>query len=138
MRRFFALVAVVVLSACTNEIDQSTRPDNIVGTYNLVSWSGALLPATVRADSLATSKVLDGQLVLTADGQWTETVSIQATAAGVTQVQAVTSFGSWNNIREVAYISFYDLLNLYQFTGTAAGNTIVLVTVGGDQLVYRR
>ena len=47
MRRFFALLAVAALSAsagCTSEIDQSTRPENLVGTYHLVSWGSVLAP----------------------------------------------------------------------------------------------
>jgi hypothetical protein len=138
MRRFFAIVALAVLSACGNEIDQSTRPDNLVGSYHLVSYSGVLLPATLFADSLSSFKVLDGQLILAADGAWSETLSVQERAGGVTQVEAITSFGSWNNIREFAFISFYDKLNLYSFSGTASGNTVILTTVNGDQLVYRR
>ncbi len=137
MRRIFAVLAFAVLGACSQEIDQSTRPDNLVGTYHLVSYAGALLPATIRADSV-NLQVLDGTLIIASDGQWSETVSIQARAAGVTQVQAVTGFGSWNNIREFAYISFFDKANNYQFSGTASGATVVLNTVNGDQLVYRR
>ena len=137
MRRFFALLAFAALGACTNEIDQSTRPDNIVGTYHLVTYGGTNLPATIRADSI-NLQVLEGTLILDSAGEWSETVSIQAQAGGVTQVQAVTTFGNWNNIREIAYISFYDKTNSYQFSGTASGATIVLNTVSGNQLIYRR
>jgi hypothetical protein len=137
MRRFLALLAIVALGACNQEIDQSTRPDNIVGSYHLVSFGGTILPATIRADSV-NLQVLDGTLTLASDGQWSETISLQVRSAGATQVQAVTSFGNWNNIREVAYISFFDKANNYQFSGTASGATIVLNTVNGEQLVYRR
>jgi hypothetical protein len=137
MRRFLALLALTALSACSEEIDQSTRPENIVGSYQLVTWGGATLPATIEADSV-NLQVLDGTLTLTPDGSWTESLSVKASFGGVTQVEAETSFGSWNNIREFAYISFYDHANNYQFSGTASGATIVLTTVNGDQLVYRR
>jgi hypothetical protein len=137
MRRFLALLAVTALCACTNEIDQSTRPDNIVGTYHLQSWGGIPLPTVIRADSV-TEQVLDGELILASDGSWSEVLSVEVTSAGVTQTQAVTTFGSWNNIREFAFISFFDKANNYQFTGTAAGATVVVNTVDGAQLVYRR
>jgi hypothetical protein len=137
MRRFLALLALVALGACSQEIDQSTRPDNIVGSYHLVSFGGTVLPATIRADSV-NLQVLDGTLILASDGQWSETVSVQVRSGGTTQVQAVTTFGSWNNVREFAYISFFDMTNNYQFSGTASGATVVLNTVNGDQLVYRR
>ena len=137
MKRFLALAALAVLAACHNEIDQSTRPENIVGSYHLVTWGGRQLPTTIRSDSVVT-QVLDGQLVLASDHAWSETISVKTTFKGTSQTQAVTSFGSWNNIRPSAYISFNDKLKLYQFSGTAAGNTIVLNTVAGDELVYTR
>jgi hypothetical protein len=137
MRRFFALLALAALGACSSEIDQSTRPDNVAGSYHLVSYGGTILPATIRADSV-NLQVLDGTLTLASDGEWSEVLSIQARSGGVTQVQAITTFGSWNNIRQFAYISFFDKLNNYQFSGTASGATVVLNTVNGDQLVYRR
>ena len=37
MRRFVALLTVVLLTACNNEIDGSTRPSSVVGTYQLQS-----------------------------------------------------------------------------------------------------
>jgi len=137
MRRFLALLALVALGACSQEIDQSTRPDNLVGSYHLVSFGGTILPATIRADSI-NLQVLEGTLIIASDGAWSETVSLQAKFNGITEVQSVTTFGNWNNIREFAYISFYDKSNSYQFSGTASGATIVLNTVNGDQLVYRR
>ncbi|MEO5817569.1 MAG: hypothetical protein ABIT20_20035 [Gemmatimonadaceae bacterium] len=137
MRRFLALLALTALSACSQEIDQSTRPENIVGEYHLVTYGGTVLPATVRSDSV-TLQVLDGTLILSSDGAWSEALSVKAIFGGVTQVQAFTGSGSWNNIREFAYISFYDHANNYQFSGTASGATIVLTNVNGDQLVYRR
>ena len=137
MKRFFALLAFAALGACGTEIDQSTRPDNIVGAYHLVTYGGNALPATIRADSV-NRQVLDGTLSLSSDGQWSEVLSVKVSSGGVTQVQAITTFGSWNNIRQFAYISFFDMANNYQFSGTASGATIVLNTVNGDQLIYRR
>ena len=137
MRRFLALFALAALGACGTEIDQSTRPNNVAGSYHLVSFGGIVLPASVRSDSVSV-EVLEGTLELGTDGQWTETVSSKVQSAGMTQVQAVTTFGSWNNIRPSAYISFFDKVNNYGFSGTASGATIVLNTVSGEQLIYRR
>lgn len=137
MRRFLALLALVALSACSTEIDQSTRPNNLVGTYHLVSYGGTVLPATLRADSV-TLQVIEGTLTIAANGEWSDVLSLQMRAGGVTQTQPVTTFGTWNIIREQAYIAFYDKSNSYQFSGTASGATVVLNTVNGDQLIYRR
>ncbi|MEP6733007.1 MAG: hypothetical protein ABJE10_20360 [bacterium] len=138
MRRYIALIALTVLSACNTEIDQSTRPDNLAGTYRLVSWGGTILPAVIEDDRDGKISVLEGQFVLASNGDWSETFTVQSTTNGVTQVAPVTAFGSWNMVRDFAYMSFYDKLNKYQFTGTASGATLVLNTTSGDQLVYRR
>src|SRR5215212_5831756 len=50
MRRFAALLAAVILTACTNEIDQSTRPTAVVGSYQLRTYGGRSLPAQVSTD----------------------------------------------------------------------------------------
>jgi hypothetical protein len=137
MRRFFALVALTALCACGNEIDQSTRPDNVAGTYQLLSWGGVPLPATLQADAVNV-QVTKGELILGSDGTWSEVLTLQVATSGGSQPQEVSSFGNWNNIRQFAYISFFDRQNNYQFSGTAAGGTVILTTVNGDQLVYRR
>jgi hypothetical protein len=137
MRRFLALAALVVLGACNNEIDQSTRPDNLVGTYKLVSWAGTPLPVTIRADSVRV-EVLSGQLVLTSAREWSETLSLKGTYKGNSQIDAHLGAGTWSNVRDFADMSFYDKVNDYAFSGTAAGGTVVLTNVNGDQLVYRR
>lgn len=137
MRRILALAALVVLAACSNEIDQSTRPSNIVGTYQLASYGGTTLPVVIRSDSVKL-EVLSGQLILTADGQWSETLGIRASFKGNTNVDNAISAGTWSNVRDYAYISFYDKVNGYPFSGTAAGGTVVLNTVNGEQLVYRK
>jgi hypothetical protein len=135
MRRFVALLALTALAACTSEIDESTRPQNIVGTYQLVSYGGKPLPSTTRSASGGTSELLGGELVLAADKRWTETESFRVNGA---QVKPVVSSGTWTLIRDYAYLALSDSTNGYQFTGTASGGIIVLKTVSGNELIYRR
>jgi hypothetical protein len=137
MRRLLALAALLFTAACNNEIDQSTRPDNLTGTYHLVTYGGTLLPVPIRADSVKL-EVLSGVLLVNADGTWSETLGIRTSFKGNTNVENVINAGTWSNVREVAYMSFYDKVNGYAFSGTGSGGTIVLNTVSGDQLVYRR
>jgi hypothetical protein len=137
MRRFLALAAVVTLSACSQEIDQSTRPENLVGGYTLVSYGGSQLPAVLRSDSVKV-EVLSGQLILTADQGWSETLAIRTTFKGTSQTVESIGAGTWSNVRDFAYISFNDKVNGYAFSGMAAGRTVALNTVNGDQLIYRR
>ncbi len=137
MRRLLALAAVLLLAACNNEIDQSTRPDNLTGTYKLVTYGGTLLPVAIRSDSVK-MEVLSGQLIINPDGTWSEAIGIKTSFKGNSSVDNVITAGSWSNVRPLAYMSFYDKVNGYSFSGTGSGGTIVLNTVAGDQLVYRR
>jgi hypothetical protein len=136
MRRLVALLALTALAACTNEIDESTRPQNIVGTYQLVSLGGKPLPSTTLSSSGASLEYLGGELVLAADKGWTETLSFRVN--GGSQVQSAASSGTWTSIRDYAYLAFSDSTNGYQFTGTASGGIIVLETASGSEMIYRR
>ncbi|MEO8621249.1 MAG: hypothetical protein ABI625_09295 [bacterium] len=136
MRRLAAVCALVFLGACTNEIDESTRPENIVGDYQLVSYGGAPLPATRQLDT-ATALIISGELILTSDHSWTETVKLR-TSSGAGQLLVENGSGSWAIIRDFAYLAFSDIRNGYQFSGTAAGRTIVLQNSDGTEMVYRR
>ena len=138
MRRPLALIALLVLAACTNEIDQSTRPQNIIGSYHLLSYGGKTLPATIRADSL-TVVVQAGTLVLNADRTWTESVDMTTSLRGtIIRSGSVGGAGTWAQVRQFAYLVFNDTVNGYQFSGLAAGGDVVLDNVGGEQLIYRR
>lgn len=137
MRRFSAALALVILGACTNEIDESTRPENIAGNYHLVTYGGAPLPAVRQVDTF-TVRILSGDLVLTTDRAWTETLTLTSTIPGNTQTFTEIGSGSWTIIRDYAYLAFNDQRNAYQFSGTASGRTIVLQSSDGAEMIYRR
>jgi hypothetical protein len=137
MRRLLALAALLVTGACTNEIDQSTRPINLSGVYNLVSYRGEPLPVVVRNDSVK-KEILSGQFTIDADKLWSETLRVRTTFKGSSSIEFVLSAGSWSSVREIAYMSFYDRVNNYAFSGLAAGGSVVMTTVTGEQLIYRR
>ena len=138
MRRLAALLGLAVLTACSTDIDQSTRPDNLAGTYHLVSLAGAPLPAPTTIDTVS-AQLVSGDLVLTANGTWTETLSLTtASPTGLKQLMTSSGAGRWVILRNFAYIAFTDRINAYSFSGVGSGNTVVLQTVGGQEMVYRR
>lgn len=137
MRRSIALATFLVSGACTGEIEQSTRPENILGSYRLRSYGGTILPATIRSDSVIVV-VLAGTLVLGVDRSWSERVDVTTTTRGASSTTSSVSAGSWTQVRELAYLAFRDTITGYQFSGTAAGGDVVLETVTGRQLIYRR
>jgi hypothetical protein len=138
MRRIAALLAVVFLAACTREIEQSTRPEAVMGTYQLHTYGGRSLPALVSSDTAGVWEVTSGELVLGSDQSWTETVNYRLTKGTQVQTASFGSSGSWVFMRDFAYMVFNDKVDNYQFTGTAAGGSVTLELVNGSALVYSR
>ena len=138
MRRIALLLGLAtLLGGCSKEIDQSTRPENVVGTYTLLTYAGKTLPFVVRSDSVATLTLVAAELSVNSDHTWTETDHVRVTSIGSNQIQPFVSSGDWSLVSEQAYMIFNDRTAGYQFTGVAAGGSITLETVAGNQLVFR-
>ena len=136
MRRFAALLAVVFVAACTNEIDASIRPEAIVGSYELRSYGGKTLPALVSTDQGSAMEVLSGELVIGADKSWTESRVYLVTDGGVAQQIVFGSSGSWTLLGQGAFMQFNDKVRGSQFTGTAAGGSVTLNLNDGATVIY--
>ncbi|PYP80655.1 MAG: hypothetical protein DMD35_04165 [Gemmatimonadetes bacterium] len=138
MRRFAALLAVVLVAACTNEIDTSTRASSVVGSYQLRSYGGRTLPVLVTSDENGTTEVLSGKLVLASDKSWTESrvYRYTYTQGGTVQQIEFSSSGSWTFLRDGADMQFNDKVLGYQFTGTAAGGSVTLNLNDGATVIY--
>lgn len=138
MRRLAALLAAVILTACTNEIDQSTRPTAVVGSYQLKAYGGRSLPVQVTSDANGTMEILSGELVIGSDKSWTESRLYRYTESGVVQQVSFGSAGSWVFLRDGADMQFNDKVLGYQFTGTAAGGSVTLNLNDGNTVIYSR
>ena len=138
MRRFAALLAVVLATACTNEIDTSTRPTSVVGTYQLRAYGGRALPTQTSFDQGVKTELLSGQLVISPDKSWTETRVYRFTESGGAQEMSFGSAGSWAFLGEGADLQFNDKVLNYQFTGTAAGGSVTLNLNDGNMIIYSR
>lgn len=138
MRRFAALLAVILVTACANEIDISTRPESVVGSYQLRAYGGRTLPTVVATDENGTQELLSGELVIGADKSWTESRVYRYTQAGISQQLAFGSNGSWAFLRDYASMQFNDKMLGYQFTGTAAGGSVTLSLNDGNTAIYSR
>jgi len=136
MRRFAALLAVVLLAACSNEIDTSTRPEAIVGTYGLLTYGGNKLPTLLSSDANGSMELLSGELVIGADKSWSETRVYRVTEASGVQQIAFGSSGSWTMLGEGAFMQFNDKVRGYQFTGMAAGGSVTLNLNDGATVIY--
>ena len=136
MRRFVALLTVVLLTACTNEIEQSTRPSTVAGTYQLKAYGGKPLPVVVSNDGGAVTEVLSGELVIGADNTWSETRTYRLMASEGSHTASFEYSGSWTYVREEAYMLFNLPSMAVQFTGTAAGGSVTLSMSDGNTVVY--
>jgi hypothetical protein len=136
MRRFVALLTVVLLAACNTEIDASTRQSSVVGTYELRSYGGRSLPTVVSTDAGGVTEVLSGELVIGADNSWSETRTYRLTTSSTTQTASFVYTGSWTYVRDEASMMF-NLPSLQaQFTGLAAGGSVTLSMSDGSTVVY--
>lgn len=136
MRRFVTLLTVVLLTACNNEIDQSTRASSVVGTYQLRSYGGRSLPTVVSNDAGGVTEVLSGELVIGGDYSWSETRTYRLTANGVSQTASFVYAGSWTYERDQASMLFNMPSLQAQFTGIAAGGSVTLSLSDGSTVIY--
>ena len=136
MRRFVALLTVVLLAACNTQIDQSTSPSAVVGTYQLRSYGGRSLPTVVSTDAAGVTEVVSGELVIGRDNSWSETRTYRQTASGTTQTASFVYSGSWTYERDQASMLFNMPALQAQFTGVAAGGSVTLSMSDGSTVVY--
>jgi hypothetical protein len=138
MRRLAALFVAVLVTACTTELDTSTRPTEVVGAYQLRSYGGRALPTQTSADEDGTTELLSGELVIGSDRSWSETRTYRYTQSGGVAQISFGSAGSWVYLRDGADMQFNDKVLGYQFTGTAAGGSVTLNLNDGYTLIYSR
>ena len=138
MRRLAALLFTVILAACTNEIDQSTRPTSVVGSYQLKAYGGRTPPIQISTEAAGKMEILSGELVIGADKSWSESRIYRYTENGAVQQLSFGSTGSWTFLRDSASMQFNDKQLKYQFSGTAAGGSVTLSLNDGNIVIYSR
>ncbi len=136
MRRYVALLTLVLLAACNTEIDGSTSPSSVVGTYELRTYGGRSLPTVVSSDAGGVTEVVSGELVIGSDNSWSETRTYRLTESGTTSTASFFNEGSWTYVRDQASMQFNLPALQSQFTGIAAGGTVTLSMSDGSTVVY--
>src|SRR5260221_3673773 len=136
MRSAAALLCLILGVACSKEYDQSTRPEQVAGTYTLTQYKGAALPAIVRTDSTGILRLMSGPLVIGADHTFSETLSFTLTSpVGAATSQIDLRQGTCSMVREFALMYFHGTRNCQTYTGTAAGGIQVIETVKNMLLI---
>jgi len=136
LRRFVTLLTVILLTACDTQIDQSTSPSSVIGTYQLQTYGGRSLPTVVSDDAGGVTEVVSGELVIGRDNTWTETRNYRLTTPEATQTASFVYNGSWTYERDQASMLFNLPSLRAQFTGIAAGGSVTLSMSDGSTVVY--
>jgi hypothetical protein len=137
MRRL-AVLLVLALLGCETEMDQSTRPEHLPGTYTLQSWGGRSLPTVFRETADAKDEITGGRLTVSADRTWSQEFDVRETSSsGAVQTGTLHDEGGWSYVRDYTYLLF-TASDSSIFSGVPVGGTITLQLVSGEQLVYKR
>jgi hypothetical protein len=135
MRRTFAIVctaAAVFLAGCGS--DDSTNPTQaaVAGTWNLTTVNGASLPFIIQATPKI--EVLSDQLVVSANGTFTESTQTRTTNGTAVTLETVPDGGTYSLNGTAATFIFND--------GTTGAGTLtttgLIVAFPGVSLSYQK
>lgn len=138
-RSFRTLIAVaaacVVAAGCGS--DNSVAPvsmASIAGTYNLKTYNGLTVPAVIQATGPKV-EVLDDQVIVRADGTWSENGNFRLTDLSGVTIQNETGSGTYT--LNGATASFRDGSDGSVTTAIFSGVTFTVVD-GNATLIYAR
>ncbi|HEX4684768.1 MAG TPA: hypothetical protein VH277_18770 [Gemmatimonadaceae bacterium] len=144
MRRlYWALVVGVasVTAACTRDNNQLTLPitdTNVVGSFNLTSANGRVLPYTAFLTSTAQWDVAADRIVIAADNTWADTTSYNVSdlTTGAVTSQSTATAGTYKIANGQIQFVMTDGGTAI-FAGAVQGNTLS-VLFNGQPFIYAR
>jgi len=135
MRRTLAIVctaAAVFLAGCGSDDSTSPTQASVAGTWNLTTVNGASLPFTIQATPKI--EVLSDQLVVSANGTFTESTQTRTTNGTSVTLQTVPDGGTYSLNGTAATFIFND--------GTTGAGTVtatgLIVAFPGVSLSYQK
>lgn len=134
-RTFFAALSLFVLGACGD--GDSTGPDSsITGTYQLQSYDGQSLPATVFEAGEDRFEITGGTLTLNQDQTYSVTFALRGVEGGVVVTETETDTGTYTLSNNTIQFSDVGGPNA---TGTVNGSTLTVTIDGeGTVLVFQK
>lgn len=136
MRRRLAFALAMITSfvvACGGDSTLPTQA-SVAGTWNLSTINGSALPFTVQATN-PKIEYLNDQLIVSANGTFTQTANFRVTNNGVVANQPLVDSGSYTLSGTAATFRFNS--DGSTGTGTISGNTLT-VAQSGYSYVYLR
>jgi hypothetical protein len=135
MRRMLSIVctvATVLLAGCDSNDTTGPTQNSVAGTWNLTTVNGSPLPFTLQATPKI--EVLSDQLVVSANGTFTESTQLRFTNGTIVSTQVVTDAGTYSLNGTAATFIYNDGTT---GAGTVSGNTLT-VAEPGLSLVYQQ
>ncbi|HUG17201.1 MAG TPA: hypothetical protein VMM78_19505 [Thermomicrobiales bacterium] len=132
-------LAVLVMLVCLTACGDSAGPDteaNISGTYTLRTINGQNLPfAIVVIGTTYRLEVMSANVVVNANGSYTQSMTVRETEGSTTTTQTDASNGTWTRTNNA--ISFVQTSDGAVVTGSLSGDAITVVD-GSFTYVFRK
>ena len=141
MRRLLSTLAIAAVAACGGG-DDPAAPQQLPGTYPLVSANGRSLPAVLYEEPGYKLEVTAGTITLNGNGSFSDSYSIRETLDGTPQpVEVIPCNGSWTRSGNTVTLSeiVTDVCG-DDATATWDGNNTLTVTWDGVgvPIIHRR
>jgi hypothetical protein len=133
MRRLILALAAVSLFGCGDSSGPGVS--SAVGTWNLVSIDGDPLPYTfLQIGTSYRGEILSDRIVASANGTFTETLTIRETENGTVTTTTETDTGTWTQNNAAVTITYSDGSGS---TAAISGN-VITSNVQGTVFIYHR
>ncbi len=137
MRRSMILCSLVLAGVAACGGSDSTSPTvSIVGTWNLKTINGTNLPYSFPPSQNGTvATVTADQLVLSANGTYSDVTNLRLVNGGTTQTQSVTELGTYTSAN--GSLTFNDQTDGITYQGSVSGSVLTEIVNGLTQ-VYQK
>ena len=125
-------IATVLLAGCDSDDTTGPSQNSVSGTWNLTTVNGSALPFTLQ--STPKIEVLSDQLVVSANGTFTESTQLRFTNGTIVTTQTIADAGTYSLSGTAATFIYNDGTT---GAGTVSGNTLT-VAEPGLSLVYQK
>jgi hypothetical protein len=130
VKRLLVLALTLAFGLGATSCSDSTGPGSaIAGSYRLRSVNGVTPPILIYQDALLRVEVLDGEILLDANGNYQGTTRYRETEGGFQDVYDDTIVGYWTLSGNQIALTDMRYPN-DPYVGTVSGNTITLIDSG--------
>ena len=134
-RRFVSCMLMAVVAACGGDSSTQPTPASVVGTWNLQTVNGSVLPYLVPQDDFEAVELTSDVLTVDAKGTFTQVSKFRVTQDGEWSMEFEPDSGSYQ-VNGTAVTFTYDS-DRSSGIASLAGNTLTF-SAAGFALVYKK